>query len=111
MVKIATMECESESKENIQIFWRLLNEALQELSGTRDYRFNPAGIMVDEGGGWWASIPCELAEGAIERTISCEKHWKFTVKRIVTTIRSTYGVDVADEFVAITEGIDISQSV
>ncbi len=99
------METESEGKENIQIFWQLLNTALQELTGNQHYKFNPAGIMVDEGGGWWASIPCELPDGAIERTISCEKHWKFTVKRMETAIQSTYGVDIAGEFISITEGI------
>jgi hypothetical protein len=50
--------------------------------------------MVDEGGKWWASIPYELPDGAIDRTISCEKHWKFTVKKIVTAIQATYGKDI-----------------
>ena len=39
------------------MFWRTLNTALKELSGNNEYKFNPSGIMVDEGGGWWASIP------------------------------------------------------
>ncbi|EDO36626.1 predicted protein [Nematostella vectensis] len=57
--------------------------------------------MIDEGGGWWSSIPLELPDGIIDRTISCEKHWQFAVKRMSTAVQSTYGVDIADEFVKI----------
>jgi hypothetical protein len=99
------METESEGKENIRVFWRLLNTALGELYADKDYKFNPSGIMVDEGGGWWASIPEKLPSDAIDRTISCEKHWKFTVKRNETAIESTYGADVRAEFVDIADGM------
>ena len=75
------METESEGKENVKVFWRNLNTALKELSGNNEYKFNPSGIMVDEGGGWWAFIPEELPADVINTTISCEKYWKFAVKR------------------------------
>lgn len=61
--------------------------------------------MVDEGGGWWASILLELADGALARTISCEVHWKFTVKRNLSAIQATYGIDVGEKFADITSGI------
>lgn len=99
------METEAKGKENIRMFWSLLNSKLREVSGKESYRFNPRGIMVDEGGGWWASIPLELAEGALERTISCEVHWKFTVERNLRAIQATYGPDVGEEFVDITNGM------
>lgn len=99
------METESESKGNIRMFWRLLNDALKEVSNDADYKFNPCGVMVDEGGGWWSSIPLELADGVIDRTISCEKHWKFTVKRNVTAIQSAYGPDISKEFENIADGM------
>ena len=51
IVKLATMETESEGKENVKVFWRTLNTALKELSGNKEYKFNPSGIMVDEEGG------------------------------------------------------------
>jgi len=105
IVKLATMETETEGKENIRIFWSILSAALREVSGNESYKFNPSGVMVDEGGGWWASIPLELTDGAIDRTISCEKHWKFTVKRNITAIQTTYGADVGQEFVDITNGM------
>ena len=63
------------------------------------------GVMVDESGGWWASIPHELPDGMIDRTISCERHWGFTVKRIKTAIQSTYGMDIGEEFVNIANGM------
>lgn len=83
------METEAEGKENIRMFWSILNSALREVSGNKSYRFNPSGVMVDEGGGWWASIPLELVDGALDRTISCEVLWKFTVKRNLTAIQAT----------------------
>ena len=43
IVKIATMECESESKEMMVIFWSLLNEVLEKFTGRKDYKFNPIG--------------------------------------------------------------------
>jgi hypothetical protein len=36
------METELEGKENIRIFWRVLNDALRELSGIDGYKFNPS---------------------------------------------------------------------
>ena len=104
-MKLATMETETEGKENIRIFWSILKAALREVSGNESYKFNPSGVMVDEGGGWWASIPLELADGAIDRTISCEKHWKFTVKRNLTAIQTTYDADIGQTFVYITNGM------
>ena len=108
-MKLATMETETESKENIRMFWSILNTALREVSENESYRFNPSGVMVDEGGGWWASIPLELADGAIDRPISCEKHWKFTVKRNLTAIQATYGADIGEAFVDITNGMLLSK--
>ena len=50
-MKSATMETETESKENIRMFWSILNTALREVFENESYRFNPSGVMVDEGGG------------------------------------------------------------
>ena len=86
------------------MFWRILNEALREISGDDRYIFNPSAVIVDEGGGWWSSIPEELTDGIIDRTISCEKHWKFTVKWNKTAIESAYGADVSKEFVDTSDG-------
>ena len=50
-MKLATMETETEGKENIRMFWSILKAALREVSGNESYKFNPSGVMVDEGGG------------------------------------------------------------
>ena len=59
------METEAEGKENIRMFWGILNSARKEVSENKSYRFNPSGVMVDEGGVRWASIPLELADGSL----------------------------------------------
>ena len=51
VVKIATMECETESTETMVIFWTLLNEVLEQFTGKKGYKFNPKGWAVDEHGG------------------------------------------------------------
>ena len=66
------MEAESEGKKNVKVFWTTLNTALKELSGNNEYKFNPSGIMVDEAGGWWASIPEELPADVIDRTVAAK---------------------------------------
>ena len=81
IVKIATMECESESKEMMVIFWSLLNEVLEKFTGRKDYKFNPIGWIVDEHGGNWASIRTVYGEEAVKRTASCEFHFKQSVLR------------------------------
>lgn len=55
--------------------------------------------------------PIELADGAIDRTISCEKHWHFTVKRNLIAIHIANGADVDEEFVDITNGRVIMKNI
>ena len=46
-ILLATMNCESENKENSETFWNVWNEALN--SGLEErYMFSPAGLMLDE---------------------------------------------------------------
>ena len=80
IVKIATMECESESTETIIIFWSLLNEVLEKFTSKKGYKFNPVGWAVDEHGGNWASIRAIYGEESVnERTVSCEFHFKQSI--------------------------------
>ena len=55
IVKICTMEAESESTENWIIFWNLLNQVLSEHKQTNT-NFNPIGWCVDEAGGLWKAL-------------------------------------------------------
>ena len=82
IVKIATMECESESTEKMTIFWSLLNEVLETFTGKKGYKFNPVGWAVDEHGGNWASIRAVYGEEAVNaRTVSCGFHFKQSIVR------------------------------
>ena len=82
IVKIATMECESESTETMIIFWSLLNEVLEKFTGKKGCKFNPVGWAVDEHGGNWASIRAVYGEESVnERTVSCEFHFKQSIVR------------------------------
>ncbi len=81
IVKIATMECETESTETMVIFWSLLNEVLEKFTGKQGYKFNPIGWTVDEHGGNWASIRAVYGNEAVNKTVSCEFHFKQSVIR------------------------------
>ena len=50
ILHLATMEVEKENTDNIELFWTLLNKVLTDVSGKKNYNFNPFGIMVDEAG-------------------------------------------------------------
>ena len=95
MNKIATMEVETESKSSMGIFWDTLNEAIKEFTGNPNARFRPHGYMMDESGGFWASIANVQGEEDLQRSVSCEKHFDFTVKRHE---KSLPGEDLKSEF-------------
>ena len=52
MTKVATMECLSESKENVGLFWSFLNSALKQYTGNNEFVFKPHLYVFDEGGGF-----------------------------------------------------------
>ncbi len=89
VVKIATMECETESTETMVIFWNLVNEVLEAFTGEKGYKFNPKGWAVDEHAGNWASIRTVYGESAVnEKTVSCEFHFKQSVVRHAKHLKS-----------------------
>ena len=55
IVKLSTMEVESESAENWTIFWNLFNQVLSE-HGKEPVLFNPIGWCVDEAGEIWKAL-------------------------------------------------------
>ena len=79
--KIATMECPTESKQNIGMFWDCLNRALRQFTGDNKYVFKPHLYVFDEGGGFWASLKEKFGAEEISRAGSCERHWRFSVDR------------------------------
>lgn len=76
VVKLATIDCDSESKECISLFWTLWNNALVELSGIPNYHFNPKGWCMDEAGANWSAIEEVFGSEALLKCESCEFHFK-----------------------------------
>ena len=95
MTKIATMECLSESKENVGLFWSFLNSALKQYTGNNEYVFKPHLYVFDEGGGFWASLQDNLGPEEVQRAVSCERHWGFSVDRNANKL---IGEDVKEEY-------------
>ena len=50
VMRLASMECKHENTEYITMFSDLFNKALQKKTGNPQYKFNPAGFMVNENG-------------------------------------------------------------
>ena len=80
MMKIATMECLTESKVNVGLFWSYLNKALQKFTGDDPYMFKPHLYVFDEGGGFWASLQETMGPEEVTRAVSCERYWSFCVE-------------------------------
>ena len=95
MCKIATMEVESENILAMNLFWKVLNEALQEYTANPTIRFRPYGCMMDEAGAFWSSIANIQREEDFQRSVSCKRHYDFTVLRQEKTL---VGGEVKSEF-------------
>lgn len=95
MCKIATMEVESENTLSMNVFWEVLDEAIQEYTGDYNSRFSPCGYMMGEAGAFWSSITNVQGEEDFQRSVSCEKHFDFTVVRHEKT---RVGEDVKSKF-------------
>ena len=54
---------------------------LQEVSGDKEYIFNPTGWILDEAGAEWNAIRIVFGETALSRVASCEFHYKQSVNR------------------------------
>lgn len=95
VVQLAVMEVEEENTENLIQFWNLLNEMLQEVSGEHGMKFNPSGFIADEHHANWRSINAVFGESVLQRTFSCEFHYKQSVQRHAKRIGCN-----SDEFIS-----------
>lgn len=102
MMKIATMECLTESKANVGLFWSYLNKALQEFTGDDHYMFKPHLYVFDEGGGFWASLQETMGPEEVTRAVSCERHWGFSVER---NAKKLTGEDVRKEYLFLCDAV------
>lgn len=78
---LAVMDVEQENSENLTMFWSLVNEMLQEVSGNSMYKFKPKGFVADEHHANWQSIQNVYGSSGTSKTVSCEFHFKQSVHR------------------------------
>ncbi|KAL9976523.1 hypothetical protein ACROYT_G013837 [Oculina patagonica] len=102
MMKIATMECPSESKANVGLFWSHLNKALQEFTGDNHYTFKPHLHVFDEVGGFWASLQETMGADEVTRAVSCERHWGISVEH---NAKKLVGEDVQKEYLFLCDAV------
>ena len=89
------MEVELENTLAMNLFWEVLNEAFQKYTANPTIRFRPYGWMMDDAGAFWSSIANIQGEESFQRSVSCEKHFDFTVLRQEKTL---VGGEVKSEF-------------
>ena len=76
MQRLATMEVERETKENVALFFKLFNEALSTYVGDPNYKFNPCFIMTDEAGANVQGLHEVFGEEFLERIATCQWHFE-----------------------------------
>ena len=74
-MRIATMEAMNEDTPTMTLFFTLLNEVLQKVSGKSKYIFNPSRFYVDEAGANKNAIARVFGKAALERTVTCQWHF------------------------------------
>ena len=79
-VTLATMECKHEDKDNIEIFWRVLNKAYKEVNGG-DEKFLPVGWCTDMASGNFIGLVRIYGEDVLDTVKGCEFHYKDSVNK------------------------------
>ena len=72
---IVTMEAKSEDTWTMTMFFNLLNEMLQKVSGKKKYKFNPWRFYVDEGGANKNAIKKVFGRKGLNKTVTCQWHF------------------------------------
>ena len=77
MVLIASMDIRTENVDVLTIFWTLVNEMLQEISGDPKYKFNPVAFFGDQAAANKIAIKNAFDETvAANKTAACSWHFK-----------------------------------
>ena len=87
IVKIFTMETESESTECTELCWKLFNAAMREFTGDENIVFNPCGWVQDEAAGFWNVLRNVFGETAVNRSVSCEWHYSQSYKNQMARLK------------------------
>ena len=75
MMRIATMEVQNENTHTLELFFKLLNEILQKVSGKPHYKFNPYRFYVDEASANINAISRVFGRKGLERILGCQWHF------------------------------------
>ena len=75
VMRIATMEAMTEDTPTMTLFFTLLNEVLQKVTGKPNYKFNPSCFYVDEAGANKNAIARVFGRSALDRTVTCQWHF------------------------------------
>ena len=75
VMRIATMEVENENTESLTLFFKLLNEILEKVSGKPRYKFNPFRFYVDEAGANINAISNVFGKKGLSRVLGCQWHF------------------------------------
>ena len=75
MMWIATMEVQNENTHTLELFFKLLNEILQKVTGNPHYKFNPYRFYVDEAGANINAISRVFGRKGLERILGCQWHF------------------------------------
>ena len=75
VMRLASMECECENTKCIAMFLDLFNKAFQKKTGNPQYKFNPAGFMVNENGTNFNTIESVLGKDVADHTVTCQWHF------------------------------------
>ena len=87
-VILASTECESESTENVALFWSLFNEMLSKETGVQGFMFNGRGWCSDMAGSNLQGIKQVFANDSLQKVKGCEFYFKQCRNRHARTMRS-----------------------
>ena len=75
VMRLASIECKHENTECIAMFLDLFNKALQKKTGNPQYKFHPAGFMVNENGVNFNAIEKVLGKDVADHTVTYQWHF------------------------------------
>ena len=81
-ISLATMQCQHKNKKNIELFWRLFNNAYKTVNDT-DERFWPVGWCTDMAHSNFSGLMQIYGEDVLERIKGCEFHFKDSINQQV----------------------------
>ena len=85
-VSLASMECKHDDSINVELFWRVFNDAYKLCNGHGD-KFMPRGCGTDMAGANFSGLSKIYGDDIMERIKGCEFHFKKSVEKYRKIIR------------------------